>query len=166
MNAPNALQFPSDEEAVQIGYVTDFYELLRAIDEVMPNDAVLYLEGRSIAPDVAAFLEARQVADRPPVEPNSLGRKPPRVFHLALAGTAVTELRALAERHAEPEIADHLVVYHDGRVLLWAHDAGAGYVLLSRSLPGETIERFREEIPVALRQGLWERLRKALRRHR
>jgi hypothetical protein len=41
------------EEAIVIGYVSDFYALLRAIDETMPPDAVLYLEGRP-ARDVEA----------------------------------------------------------------------------------------------------------------
>jgi hypothetical protein len=33
-----------DADALEIGYVTDLYRLLRAIDEAMPKDAVLYLE--------------------------------------------------------------------------------------------------------------------------
>lgn len=142
----------SDDDALVVGYVKDFYELLRAIDEVMPKDAVLYLEGTSIVPEVAAFLDTRQPVDRPRIEPNTLWPKP-RFYHLPLAGTNLSDLRALAERYAEPEVADHLVVYRDLDVLLWAHDAGDGYVALSRSLPDETIERFRDSLGGALRPG-------------
>ena len=149
MNAKEPLRL-SDDDAVVVGYVKDFYDLLRVIDEVMPKDAVLFLEGTSIVPDVAAFLDARQPADRPAIEPNTRWPKP-RSFHLPLAGANLRELRALAEGHAEPEVADHLVVYRAFEVLLWAHDAGAGYVSLSRALPDETIEQFWNSLGGALR---------------
>jgi hypothetical protein len=71
---------------------------------------------------------------------------------LPLAGTNLADLRLLAEVHAEPEVADHLVVYRDDAVLLWAHDAGDGYVALSRSLPKETLHRFRAALADVLRQ--------------
>jgi hypothetical protein len=140
----------SDDDALVVGYVEDFYALLRAIDEVMPRDAVLYLEGTSIVGEVAAFLDTRQLVDQPAIEANTLWPKP-RFFHLPLTGTNLAELRALAEHHAEPEVADHLVVYRDIDVLLWAHDAGAGYVTVSRFLPEETVERFRSSLGGALR---------------
>jgi hypothetical protein len=138
-----------DEEAIVVGYVSDFYALLRAIDETMPSDAFLYLERRP-ARNVETFLNQRQASDQPTVEPNTLWPKPHR-FHLPLVGTNLTELRLLAEEHAEPEVADHLVVYRDHAVLLWAHDAGDGYVALSRSLPKETVDRFRATLAGVLR---------------
>ncbi len=140
----------SEAETVVVGYVADFYVLLRAVDEVMPNDSTLCLEGTRVAPDVVAFLERRQATVQSEIAPNTLWPKP-QFFHLSLAGPDLTQLRALAEHHAEPEIADHLVVYREGRVLLWAHDAGYGYVAVSRSLPRRTIERFRQALGSALR---------------
>ena len=74
-----------------------------------------------------------------------------RIIHFSLAARGLAELRELAEHHAEPEVADHLVVYRGSRVLLWAHDAGSGYVEVSDSLPEETIQRFREALGPALR---------------
>jgi hypothetical protein len=49
-------------------------------------------------------------------------------------------------------VADHLVVYRGEEVLLWAHDAGAGRVRLSRSLAPETVERFRLALGDSLRE--------------
>jgi hypothetical protein len=141
-----------EAEARVVGYVTDLYELLRAIDDVMPKDAVLYVEGTSIAAEVVEFLDARQAADPQLVEPNTLWPRP-RVFHLPLSGTNLGDLRALAEAHAEPEVASHLVVYRGPQVLLWAHDAGAGYVQLSHSLPEEMIEAFQNSLGNAVRRG-------------
>src|SRR3954447_22032065 len=139
----------NEAETVGVGYVSDFYALLRAVDEAMPKDSTLCFEGTSVAPDVVAFLERRQAPIRSAIAPNTLWPKP-QFFHLSLAGTDLSQLRELAEDHAEPEIADHLVVYREGRVLLWAHDAGFGYVEVSDSLPEETIERFREALGSSL----------------
>jgi len=145
-----ALRPPSGEEAIELGYATDLYALLRAIDEVLPGDATLYLEGTSFAPSVADFLRSREPDERPKIAPNTLWPKP-TFFHLQLTTGNLAGLRSLAEEHAEPEVADHLVVYRGEDVLLWAHDAGAGYVQLSRSLPPETTERFRAALGDTLR---------------
>jgi hypothetical protein len=139
-----------DEDAIDVGYVSDFYELLRVIDEVLPKDAILYLEGTSVAPAVSEFLTARDTGEAPAVALNTTWPKP-RVFHLPLRGTNLEELRSLAGEHAEPEVADHLVVYRGSDVLLWAHDAGSGHVRLSRRLPHRTLERFTEALRASLR---------------
>ncbi|MEN3312164.1 MAG: hypothetical protein V7645_1493 [Actinomycetota bacterium] len=142
----------NEKESVILGFVSDFYALLGAIDETMPNNSVLCLEGTSVASDVAVFLEQRQASERPAIKANTLWPKP-RLFHLPLADTNLNDLRSLAENHAEPEIADHLMVYRDRSALLWAHDAGSGYVALSRSLPEGTIQRFHDALGSALRPG-------------
>jgi hypothetical protein len=142
---------PPGEDAVFVGYVTDLYELLRAIDEVLPKDAVLSIEGTSIVPAIAEFLEARQVADPAEIEPGTLSPKP-RFFHLPLEGTNLAELRALADNQAEPEVADNLVVYRGNDVLLWAHDAGYGDVELSRSLSPDVVSRFTAALGGSLRE--------------
>lgn len=141
-----------DADALEIGYVTDLYKLLRAIDEAMPKDAVLYLEGSAIAPDVASFLESRPAQDRREIKANTLWPKP-KVFHMPLTGDNLAEVRKLAEKHAEPEVADHVVVYRGEEVLLWAHDAGYGYVRVARDVS--------ESIVQALRDALGDAIRKA-----
>ncbi len=57
-----------------VGYVSDFYALLRAVDEAMPKDSTLCLEGTSVAPEVVAFLERRQAPVRSAIAANTLGR--------------------------------------------------------------------------------------------
>jgi hypothetical protein len=139
-----------EADALQIGYVTDLYKLLRAIDEAMPKDALLYLEGTAIAPDVASFLESRAAQDRREIKANTLWPKP-KVFHIPLTGDNLTEFRNLAEKHAEPEVADHLVVYRGEDVLLWAHDAGYGYVYVARELSESIVEALRDALGDAIR---------------
>lgn len=139
-----------EADALEIGYVTDLYKLLRAIDEVMPKDAVLYVEATAIAPDVASFLETRTAQDQREITSNTLWPRP-RVFHLPLTGDNLAEFRELAEKHAEPEVADHLVVYRGDDVLLWAHDAGDGYVDVARGWPESSVEAFRDALGDAIR---------------
>ena len=139
-----------EADALKIGYVTDLYKLLRAIDEAMPKDAVLYLEATDIAPDVASFLESHPAQARREIRANTLWPKP-RVFHLPLTGDNLAEFRDLAEKHAEPEVADHLVVYRGEAVLLWAHDAGDGYVDVARDLTEPIVEALRNALGDAIR---------------
>jgi hypothetical protein len=137
------------DDMVDVGYVGDFYALLRAV-EALPKGAVLCLEGTATAADVVAFVEARQRPNPPSVERNT--RWPtPHQFHLPLECMNLQELCSLAEQHAEPKIADHLVVYRDDWVLMWAHDAGADHVRLSRRLPPDVVARFKESLGSALR---------------
>jgi hypothetical protein len=93
-----------EAESVIVGHVSDFYALLYAIDETMPKDSVLCLEGTAIASDVVAFLEQRPAPAPARIDPNTLWPKP-KFFHLSLSGTHLTDLRALADHHAEPEVA-------------------------------------------------------------
>jgi hypothetical protein len=138
-----------DSESVTIGYVTDLYALLRALDETMPPDAILYVEGTSFAPEIKAFLSSRHAPPRK-IAPGTIYPRP-KTFHLPLTGTNLADLRALAERHAEPEVADHLAVYRGDELLLSAYDAGDGEVQIARSLPAPTVERLRLALGEALR---------------
>lgn len=142
----------SEADAIEIGYVTDLYALLRAIDEAMPKDAVLYVEGVTIAADVASFLESRAAGDKRHIKPNTPWPKP-KVFHLPLTGDNLADFRNLAEKHAEPEVADHLVVYRGDDVLMWAHDAGSGYVDVARDLSQSTVAAFRAALGDAIRNA-------------
>jgi hypothetical protein len=132
----------SDDDAIDLGHVDDLSRLLRAIDEAMPGGAVLYVEGTSIAPAIADWFRQHELDEKPAIAPNTLWPRP-RTFHLPLTGGNLAKLRSLAEEYAEPEVAEHLVVYRDGEVLLWAPDAGNEHVMLRRSLPQDAIERFR-----------------------
>lgn len=138
-----------DEDAIDLGYGIDFHILLRAIDEAMPKDAILALEGDATAPAVLALLTERAAAE--PREPVANVRGNVVVHHLPLADDNLAQLRILAEDCASPEVAFHLAIYRDDDVLLWAHDAGSGSLLVARSLPAETVERFRTALGATLK---------------
>jgi hypothetical protein len=134
-------------DAIDLGSATDFHILLRAIDETLPHDTVLLLEGTAIAAPVAAFLRANAAPE--PHEVASFGTPRAPAFHLPLSELA--DLRTLAEDHLRSEVATHLAVYRDD-ILLWAPRAGDGVVSITRALPDETIGAFRTALGTTLKQ--------------
>jgi hypothetical protein len=132
------------EEAINLGRAGDLDALLHAI-EALPDDAVLYVEGTSIAPDIEEFLRAHAIQSTTII---TRGTAWPRstTLHVRLDPGLVARLRELAERHAGPEICDHLVVYRDDDVLLSAYDAGSETVWVRRDLPAEVVARLRDRL--------------------
>jgi hypothetical protein len=118
---------------------------LRAIDEAMPRDATLYLEGTSIAPEVKDFLGLHEAPATQRVAPGTL-YPAPEAYHLPLEHPNLAELRSIAERHAEPEVADHLAVYRGDALLLTAYDAGAGDVYVTRVIPANNLLALRRAL--------------------
>lgn len=136
-----------DEDALDLGRALDFHILLRAIDQAMPTDATLALEGDTAAPAIREFLLAHQAPDPRELVPNSDGEVV--LFHLLLGNLG--KLRILAEDCGSFEIAFHLMVYRGDEVLLWAHDAGDGSLLVAQSLPPGTVGRLREALGPTLK---------------
>jgi hypothetical protein len=135
-------------DAIDLGFALDFHILLRGIDEAMPRDAILYLEGDATAPAVEEFLKAHEAPERREISPNVRGDP---AFHLPLADDNLGQLRLLAESCASPEVAFHLAVYRGDEILLWAHDAGDGSLYVAGSLADETIERLRTALGPTLK---------------
>jgi hypothetical protein len=149
-------------EGIDLGYATEFHILLGAIDEAMPVDATLYLEGTQIAPPVARYLRERDLVLQREIATEST--RGVDAFRLPLADRALRGLRDIAENHLRFEVASHLAVYRGDETLLWAHDAGDGIVTLATSLADETIERFGAALGASLkrpkrRTWLWSRPR-------
>jgi hypothetical protein len=124
-------------DMLDLGMALDFHILLRAIDQAMPADATLSLEGDASAPAIEAFLLAHQAPDR--------------IHHLPLADGNLAQLRLLAEDCVSFEVASHLAVYRGDELLVWAHDAGSGSLLVAGTLPPETVERLRAALGPTLK---------------
>lgn len=130
-----------------IGHVSNFYKLLLAIDEAMPKHATLYIEGRPIVGEIREFVASRQVALATirQIKGGTLYPTPIRL-HLSLKADNLLQLREIASRYAEPEIADHLGVYQDDEILLWAPDAGFGDVYANSALGETVLTKLRETL--------------------
>src|SRR5437588_769919 len=100
--------------SLPLGYVSDLYALLRAIDETMPKDATLYVEGSSIARAVREFLGARPAASHRELERGTRNPslRPPRGVpgrqasaHGARCGLRRCGGRLVSSRKCGPEVS-------------------------------------------------------------
>lgn len=106
---------------------------------------VFFAEGTSIAPDVLECFErytqhGEYLPGRNTIWPASTK------LRCAFAPALFSELGALAARHAEPELLDHLFVYAGEIPLLEWHDAFGNAMLLSGNLPEERVAAFASHI--------------------
>jgi hypothetical protein len=100
----------------------DIALFFRALPAVFPNATTLFIEGTSIAKDVDAFLDsAADPGDYLPVRQTIWPR--PKQYRLRCDSKTLTTLADLAERHAEPELLDHLFLYDSSKALVEFPDA-------------------------------------------
>jgi hypothetical protein len=97
----------------------------RHLPPVLPAATTLFIEGTNVARDVADFLRsAAEPGDYLPMRQTLWPL--PKQFRLRCDGPTLAALADLAERHAVPELLDHLFVYVGPRVLLEFPDAFGG----------------------------------------
>lgn len=116
----------------------DLQDSIRRIAELFPNGSTLYVEGTSIAQDVHDFLAARPSEDVTQVMTGTYWPKP-RTYRMPLTKDNTEGLADLVERHAEPEICDHLVIYRYGKVLMEWWDTPSGAILLNPDTPESAV---------------------------
>ena len=88
----------------------------------LPAATILFVEGTSLTKDVEDFLGSVEepgdyLPDRQTLWPRS------KLYRVRCDGPTLAVLADLAQRHAEPELLDHLSVYDGSRVLLEFPDA-------------------------------------------
>jgi hypothetical protein len=110
-----------------------------------PEATTLYVEGDSIARDVKDCYrlhreEGEYLARAGTIFPRS------DKFRCRFSANLVETLSALAERHAEPELLDHLALYRDSEELLVWHDAFANVLLVSRTVPESVVSSFATDL--------------------
>lgn len=103
-----------------------------ALTKCLPEATTLYIEGTVIAEDVASCYLSHQEAGEylPPAQTIiPISNK----YRCKFSDKLMAELALLADRHAEPELLDHLSLYKDTEELLLWHDAFANVLLVSRT---------------------------------
>jgi hypothetical protein len=110
------------DAAWEVSTARDFPSLLRALPLLLPNDAILYLEGGSPPQEIKAFLDTRCVPERLHLAMGTIWPRP-ETFHLPATTENLTELASLAEKCSAMQVAVHLHVYAQDRVLLEWYDA-------------------------------------------
>ena len=115
--------------------------LMRALAKLIPEGSTLYLEGGTPGKELLRFFEERSVPERSHIAMGTIWPWP-RVFHLPATHENLLQLADLAERSALPEVAIHLHVYQDDRVLLQWHDAFFDPFYISKEIPEDKVRTF------------------------
>ncbi len=101
--------------------IVRFFESLPAI---FPDATTLFIEGTGMASDVVAFLiSAAEPGDYLPDKQTIWPR--PKQYRVRCDSMTLTGLKGLAERHAIPELLDHLFIFSGSEVLMEFPDAFA-----------------------------------------
>ena len=118
--------------------VTDPARFFAMLPDTFPEATHIFIEGGSIASDVAACYA--RFADPGPylAETQTIWPRSKKFRCVATRGF-FEELANLAKDHAAPELLDHLSLYEGERVLLFWHDAFANAILLNHELPEATV---------------------------
>src|ERR1035437_1312955 len=82
------------DAAWEVSPAHDFPSLLRALPLLLPNDAVLYLEGGSPPRDIKAFLDAHCAPERTHLAMGTIWPRP-QIFHLPATTENLTKLAVL-----------------------------------------------------------------------
>jgi hypothetical protein len=128
--------------------------LLRALPKLVSENAILYLEGGTPSKDIKSFLDKHCVPEITHLEMGTIWPRP-LVFHLPTTMENLYKLASLAEKCIAFEVAVHLHVYKQNKVLLEWYDAFfEDPMYLSRSIPEEQVKAFCSEL--SLRYSIFE----------
>jgi len=110
-----------------------------------PEATTLYVEGNSITRDVReCYRTHREEGEYLPRAQTIFPRS--EKFRCRFSANFVDALTALAKRHAEPELLDHLALYRGVEELVVWHDAFANVLLISRTVPESLVSSFSADL--------------------
>jgi hypothetical protein len=141
-----------------------FFEHLPTL---LPSDSILYVEGTSIAPEIAAFYSLHRAANAVDVVRDTIAPVPD-IYHFTCSPGICAALRQFAGKYPVAQMFDHLKAYRGESLLFTFHDAFDGWLCVSEHVPDTAIAEFcralgvsrgREETrrrdPEQLRRMLW-----------
>ena len=106
----------------EVSPVRDFPSLLGELHKILPQGSILYLEGGTPPAEIGEFLNSHCVPEETHVAMGTIWPKP-QAFHLPATAENLSRLAKLARHCSAMQIAVHLHVYHQGKVLLEWYDA-------------------------------------------
>jgi hypothetical protein len=130
----------------QVAGEVELSSLLRALPKLMPESAILYLEGGSPPRKVKSFLDEHCVPEVTHLETGTIWPRP-RTYHLPATSGNLTDLAKLCEKCVAFEVAIHFHVYEDKKVLLEWYDAFCNDPMyLSRDIAEGKVRAFCDEL--------------------
>jgi len=130
----------------------DSARFFEALWKHFPGATTFYAEGTSIARDVTNCY--RQHAEEGKYLPAAQTLFPRSAkFRCRFSAEFASALSGLAQRHAERELLDHLVVYKGSEELIFWHDAFANVLLVDSSVPEHVVRAFAADLGLPYTRG-------------
>jgi hypothetical protein len=123
----------------------------KQLPELLPPDSILYVEGTSIAADVAAFYSSHRASNALDVVRDTIAPVPD-IYHFTFSPDVSGSLRQYAESRSVAELFDHIKAYRGESLLFTFHDAFDGWLRISEHVPQETVARFCQALGVSSRR--------------
>ena len=123
----------------------DFYRAIRALPEILTPGSVLGLADGAWSSHLRSFLDAHAAA----LEPDVISALPAdfrRARFIRTDARTIADLAALADKHAEPEVAIHLIVLQAGSSLVEWYDLPNDPIAVSLSIDEAAVKRFAEAV--------------------
>lgn len=119
----------------------DSSKFFKALANYFQDATTLFIEGDSIANEVMNLY--KENIEKGDYLPRS-GTTFPRSIKIRCKYSVefMNELACIADKHAEPELCDHLHLYKNNKPLIEWMDAFLDSILVSQEIPKETIDRF------------------------
>ncbi len=120
----------------------DMKAFLVELEYLIPEGSVLYLEGSSVLPkNLKTFLEENTLRDKPKIPKGTLWPKP-IYFHIPIANTKIKELANLTKNLPTFQVAVHIHIYKNDKLLIQWYDAFSDPIFISLDLPEDKIKTF------------------------
>lgn len=136
--------FTSGHEFVGIRDARLFFESARLL---LSPGSIVILEEDSMSEDVESFVDAHGIAPRGRI---STGTSWPRtrLHWLPATPEILNGLATLSERHAAPEICDHLYAVVDGRLAIVWYDVFDDPLRVSSAVPEAQVSEFAQAVGI------------------
>lgn len=126
-------------------------EFFECLPMLLPAECILYVEGISIASDVASFYSSHRARNAVEVARDIISPVPER-YHFTFSPDVCTSLRHFAEQHPVEEMFNHIKAYRGESLLFTFHDAFSGWLRVSEHLPEKSVDQFCQALRVSSRR--------------
>ena len=118
----------------------DLTQFIAGLGDFGSSEYVLCLEG-VISAEVETYLRTRPSLIENRTDEGFLKMRS-KMFFMPITSESAQGLARLSERHAEPEVCDHLRLYEGNRLILSWHDVPFDPVYFSSEVAEERLRRF------------------------
>jgi hypothetical protein len=132
--------------------LTDPAAFFRELSVLIPPDSIIYFEGVSIVPELAAFYQTNRAENAVCVVRDTIFPIP-QIFHVAMSPRFIEGLLELLSKHSRQNCFHHVKAYRNERLLFTFHDAfDRSDFLIADHIPTESIQAFCDRLGATKRR--------------